>query len=193
MRDTGRRQGNGASLLMTAAYATRNQSDIVFEASGPTIASGFFANVGATQRLGAEWTANARWRDFDFRANYGFVNATFELPFTDPSENNPSADADGNICVKPGDRMASVPRSSAKLDLGYAATPFLHLGVNATLEPSQYLRGDEANLQRPLPGYAIFGQYGDPTGNGAFPQFTNPHFIVPAQPLAFWAGIHTVI
>jgi iron complex outermembrane receptor protein len=203
-------------------YGTRNENDIIFEATGPTIASGYFANVGATQRLGAEIAVDAKWQDFDLRANYGFVNATFESAFTDPSDSNPAADANGNTYVVPGDRMPSIPRSTAKFNLGYAATPLLHLALNATLESAQYLRGDEANLQKPLPAYyvfgaeaeyrlsehlqvyvegenlldsryATFGLYGDPTGNGAFPQFTNPRFICPAPPLSFWAGVRAEI
>ena len=118
--------------------------------------------------------------------------------------------------------MPSIPRSSAKFHLSYNATRGLRLGLNVALESPQYLRGDEANLQRPLPGYAVFGAeanyqlsdglqlylegenlldhryatfglYGDPTGNGAFPHFTNPRFIVPAQPMAFWAGVRASI
>jgi len=37
--------------------------------------------------------------------------------------------------------------------------------------------------------YATFGLYGDPSGGGAFPQFTNPRFIVPAQPFGIQVGI----
>ncbi len=210
---------DGVSLDWSAdVYGTRNQNDIIFESSGPIITSGYFANVGTTQRLGAEVTANAKWQKFELRANYGFVNATFESAFTDPSAFNPGANAHGNIFVKPGNSIPSIPRSSAKFNLGYAATPSLHLGLSAALESAQYLRGNEANLQRPLPGYVVigaeadyrlskslqlyvegenlldrryatFGLYGNPTGNGAFPQFTNPRFIVPAQPFGFWAGV----
>lgn len=201
-------------------YATRNQDDIIFESAGPTIGSGYFANVGTTQRLGAEAAVDAKWNGFDLRANYGFVEATFESPFTDLSPYNPGADANGNIVVKAGDRMPNIPRSSAKFRLGYAATPSLHVAISAMAESAQYLRGDEADLRKPLPGYVVFGAeadyqitqrlqlyvdaqnildrryatfglYGDPTGNGAFPQFTNPRFIVPAQPFGVWIGIHT--
>jgi len=210
---------DGVTLVWSAdVFATRNQNDIIFESSGPTIASGFFANVGNTQRIGADIAAVARWQNFDFRANYGYVDATFQSAFTDPSEDNPAADVNGNIYVKPGDRIPAIPRSTAKFHLGYEATPLLHVAISATLESSQYLRGDEANLQPPLPGYVVFGAeadyqltkslnlyvegdnildhryatfglYGDPTGNGAFPQFTNPRFIVPAQPFGIWAGV----
>jgi iron complex outermembrane receptor protein len=214
---------DGVSVTWSAdAYGTRNQNDIVFESTGPSIASGFFANVGATQRVGAEVSADAKWERFEFRANYGFVNATFESAYVDLSANNPAANVNGDIFVKPGDRLPNVPRSSARFDFGYAVTPLLHLDFNARVESSQYLRGDEANLQQPLPGYVVFGAeadyqltkalqiyaegenlfdhryatfglYGDPTGGGVFPQFTNPRFIVPAQPIGIWAGIRAQI
>jgi len=213
---------NGVSLDWSAdVYDTRNQDDILFESSGPFVGSGFFANVGATQRVGAELGADAKWEGFDFRASYGFVAATFESAFTDLSADNPAADANGNIFVKPGDRIPGIPRSTAKLDLGYTPLPPLHVSVGAFLESTQFLRGDEANLQPPLPGYvtvnaeaeyqirkglllyvegenildrryASFGLYGDPTGNSAFP-FTNPRFIVSAQPFGLWAGLRAAL
>jgi iron complex outermembrane receptor protein len=139
---------DGVTLDWSAdVYATRNQNDIIFESSGPTIASGFFANVGNTQRIGSDIAVDAQWQDFDFRASYAFVDATFESPFTDPSENNPAADVNGNIYVTAGDRIPAIPRSTAKFNLGYAATSSLHLGINAVLESAQFLRGDEANMQ----------------------------------------------
>ena len=194
----------------------------MFESSGPFVGSGFFANVGATQRDGSEIAITGQWHQFDFRGSYGFVAATFETAFTDLSADNPAADFNGNIYVKPGDRMPDVPRSSAKLHVGYQATPQLHFSLEGTLESAQFLRGDEANLQPTLPGYVVFdadidyrltdnlkiyvegenifdkqyatfGLYGDPTGNGAFPQFTNPRFVVPAEPVAFWAGVRVAL
>ena len=209
------------SLAWSAdAFATRNQNDIIFESSGPFIGSGFFANIGATQRVGTDLSGDAEWNAFDLRASYGFVNATFESAYTDLSPDNPGANANGDIVVKPGDRMPNIPRSSAKLNLSYAETQSFRVAVGAQLESSQYLRGDEANLERPLPGYVVFnaevdyqltknlafyvdadnildrryatfGLYSDPTGNGAFPQFTNPRFIVPARPFGLWAGLRS--
>jgi outer membrane receptor protein involved in Fe transport len=159
---------------------------------------------------------------FDFRASYAFVNATFESAFTDLSANHPAADANGDILVTPGDRMPGIPRSTAKFDLGFTPLPGLHISLAAIMESSQYLRGDEANLQAALPGYAVmnaeveyeirkglllyvegenifdnrcatFALYGDPAGDGAFPQFTNPRFIVPAQPFGARAGIRAAL
>jgi outer membrane receptor protein involved in Fe transport len=200
------------------AYGARNENDIVFVSSGPFVGSGYFKNVGDTQRLGVEAAGNARWRQWDARASFGFVNATYESAFLDQSPFNPAADANGNILVRPGDRLPGIPRSTAKFGIGYRATPSLHVGLDGQWESGAYLRGDEANLQAPLPGYVVFnaeadyafaqrfdlylvgenildhryatfGLYGDPSGGGAFPQFTNPRFIVPAQPFGIQVGI----
>ena len=219
----GKSAAGAVSLDWSAdVYVTRNDNDIIFESSGPFIGSGFFANIGATQRVGAELSGDASWNMFDFRASYAFVNATFESAFTDLSADNPATDSNGNIFVTPGDRLPGIPRSMAKFDLGCAPLSGLHLSLGAIVQSSQYLRGDEANLQAPLPGfvvvnaeaeyevrkgllvyvegenilnnrYATFGLYGDPTGGGAFPQFTNQRFIVPAEPLSIEAGVRLVL
>ena len=44
------------------------------------------------------------------------------------AESNSSADADGNILVRPGDRLPLVPRHTGKLVLDYQLTPALDLG-----------------------------------------------------------------
>jgi outer membrane receptor protein involved in Fe transport len=203
------------------AYFTRNRDDIIFISSGPAIGSGFFSNVGVTQRVGADASLDAKWRALDFRINYGFVNATFESRFAVPSAFNPGADANGNIAVEPGDRLPNIPRSTARIAAGYQLTPSLHVGLDAALQSSRYLRGDEANLEKPLPGffvlnasadyrlndrfdcyvtaenildrhYATFGLFGDPTGGGVLP-FSNPRFVVPAPPFGMWAGLRATL
>jgi iron complex outermembrane recepter protein len=199
-------------------YDTRNANDIIFVSSGPLIASGYFRNSGDTERRGAETALEGTWGVYDFRASYGFVRATFQSHLTISSDNNPAADANGNIEVQPGDRLPEVPLQTARLALGMRLPHGVRIELSALAQSSQYLRGDEANLQTPLPGFAIFnasaswhatqrltlyvegenlldrhyasfGLYGDPTGNGAFPQFTNPRFYVPGQPFGFWAGL----
>jgi iron complex outermembrane receptor protein len=201
-----------------AAYGTRNANDILFVASGPQIGSGYFKNAGTTQRLGAEASITGSWQRVDFHANYGFVEATFRSRLEIQSPDNPAADGNGNILVTPGDRLPGIPQQTAKLSLDYKLTPAWIVGGEAIYESNKYLRGDEANLQRPLGGYATvdlrtsyditrqlefyaeaenildrhyatFGLYGDPTGGGAFPQFTDPRFYTPAAPFGIWVGI----
>jgi iron complex outermembrane recepter protein len=198
-------------------YGSRNQNDIIFVSAGPLIGSGYFQNAGDTQRLGAEAAVEGTWGRLDFHANYGVVRATFQSYLTVYSADNPGANANGDIFVQPGDRMPEVPEHTGKLGVGYSLSWGLHVELDGIAVSNQYLRGDEANLQEPLPGYALlnaraswqvtrrlalyfegenildrryasFGLYSDPTGNGAFPQFTNPRFYTPGEPFGFWAG-----
>jgi iron complex outermembrane recepter protein len=201
------------------AYSARNQHDILFVSSGSTIGSGYFTNVGATERRGVEASLDLNWRDLDVHVSYAYVDATFRSAFSLSSPFNPGADANGNIFVSRGDQLPNIPHQLGKLVVGYQVTPELHLSLDARLVSEQFLRGDEANLQKPLAGYTVFGAeaeyqltrsvglylsaqnlfdrhyatfglYSDPTGNGALPQFTDPRFIVPAEPFALSAGIH---
>ena len=199
-------------------YDTRNDHDIFFISSGHFLGSGYFSNVGDTERRGAELGLHASWRDWDASINYGFVDATFRSAFTEQSPFNPGADANGNIFVRRGNELPNIPRNGVKLSVGWLATPRLHLALQVVSTSGQYLRGDEANLQAQLSGYSVFnldvdyritdivtlsieaqnifdsryatfGLYGDPKGLGTYPQFTDPRFIVPAQPFGLWGGI----
>jgi iron complex outermembrane recepter protein len=204
------------------AYDTRNSNDILFVSDGPFLASGFFTNVGATDRRGMDAQVKAAWESFDASVNYGFVDATFRTPFAEPSPDNPGANAAGIITIRPGNHLPDIPQNTANVSLGWQASSRLHLGIEMIAASSQYLRGDEANLQPPLPGYTVFdadanyrlsdvlalyvegenifdrryatfGLYGDPTASGTFLQFTNPRFIVPAQPFGIWAGARAML
>ncbi len=215
--------GDRLSLDWSAdVFGARNQNDIIFVTSGPLLGSGFFTNAGTTQRLGADLSLKGRWREFELRASYGFVLPTFQSNLLFPSEFNPGASPRGFIRVRPGDRLPNIPVNSAKIDVSYHITEAWSAGVEAVVASNAYLEADEANLQQPVPGYVIFnaetsyqlnphvelyaqlenltdnkyatfGIFGDPSGNGAFPQFTNPRFLTPAQPFGFWIGIRAKI
>jgi iron complex outermembrane recepter protein len=128
-------------------FGARNQNDIIFVTSGPLLGSGFFTNVGATQRLGADLSLKGRWRKFDFRAGYGFVLATFQSNLLLPSPFNPGANENGFISVKPGDRLPLVPLNSAKVNVGYHVTDAWSAELEAIVASNAFLQGDQANLQ----------------------------------------------
>jgi outer membrane receptor protein involved in Fe transport len=104
-------------------YGARNENDIIFITSGPLLGSGFFANAGTTQRLGADASVKAGWRNFEFRTSYGFVLPTFRSSLLLPSPFNPGATAGGFIAVKPGDRLPQIPLNSAKIGLRCRFSP----------------------------------------------------------------------
>ncbi len=209
---------DGGIVWSADIYGTRNANDILFVSAGSQVGSGYFTNAGTTQRLGAEASLSGSWRRFDFHADYGFVDATFRSTMPILSVDNPGADANGNITVTPGDRLPGIPEHTVKLSVDFHVTSDWSVGTEALYSSSQYLRGDEANLQKPLAGHATldlrtsyevtprievyaeaenildshydsYGLYSDPTGNGAFPNFTNPRFYTPAAPFGVWAGV----
>src|SRR3984957_1059954 len=69
---------------------------------------GFYTNVGTTLRQGvevsAQWTGD-RWKAY---ANYTYIDAIYLTTFEEPSENNPLADANGNIPITNGTQIAGI-------------------------------------------------------------------------------------
>ncbi|WP_426992802.1 TonB-dependent receptor [Methylomonas sp. CM2] len=139
-------------------FHTINNNDIIFQSSGSVIGNtGYFANVGQTQRQGAELGLSGkfyeRWR---WSANYSYIDATFQTPFLSSSPNNPAADADGNIRVDVGDRIPGIPAHQFKFSSDVDILPQWTLGFDMNYNSAQALRGDEANLTGKLPGFVVF-------------------------------------
>jgi outer membrane receptor protein involved in Fe transport len=204
-----------------AAFHTVNSSDILFISSGMVANQGYFANVGDTRRQGIEADLTGRKQidgglRIDWAVHYTFIAATFQTPFTAPSALHPDA-VNGLIDVPAGAHIPSVPRHVVKLALSFRSSFGLSAGVNVIGNSSQYLRGDEANLLPPVPGYVVvnarvayrvwshasifvlannlfdagsstFGVLGDATGVLG-PTYDSPRFLGPGAPRAAWLGV----
>ncbi len=140
-------------------YQTRLENDILFvSASASAPNTGFFQNVGTTRRRGIELGlagAIERWR---FLASYSYIDAQFRTPFTEFSPNNSSADAIGDIQVQSGNRIPGIPRNIFKLRVEYAFGGGFTLGGAMYAQDSQYVRGNENNLDPngKISGYTVF-------------------------------------
>lgn len=138
-------------------FHTLNQNDIIFISSGNLTNQGYFDNVGKTLRRGYELGLNGQmWERWRFNAAYTFLDATFRDGFSASSPNNPRADADGNIQVGKGDRIPLLPRHSLKLGSDVDVLPDVSIGGDMQLSTSRVFRGDEANLNSKLGGFAVF-------------------------------------
>jgi iron complex outermembrane recepter protein len=177
-----------------SVYRTNSENDIYGVST--SIASGFFQNVGSTRREGADLGLTYQTEKVSAYVQYSYLKATFRSALLEPSPANPFQDENGNIQVNVGDVLPLIPQSRVKLGADVAVLP--HWSVGGTLGyvgPSFY-RGDEANLNPELPGYAVaslrtsyqfgkhvklfaniqnlldrrystYGILGDPTGAGA--------------------------
>lgn len=142
--EAGARGALGRHITWNAAfYRTRLSHDIQFSYDSSGLGS--FANVGETQRQGAEFALTADFSKLHLSASYGHVDATYQSAFTDEN---------GDV-VRPGDHIAGIPSDTVKLRAVYTPVKQLALGANLIAVSSQFAHGDEANLNGAVPGYAL--------------------------------------
>jgi len=137
-----------------ALFRTDSDDDILF-VSSTTIGRAFFRNVGGTRRQGFDTGIQFRSGRFRAYANYAFTDATFQTALTLSSENNPRADGNGNIQVRPGNRLPGVARHIFKLGFDYGITENWLVGISMKAASGQYLFGDESNLNSMTGSYAV--------------------------------------
>ncbi len=161
-----------------------------------SVSSGFFQNIPATRREGIEFSLSYGSRQWSAYIDDSYIQATFQSTMLLPSPSNPYQNADGNILVRPGDRLPGIPLNRFKVGGDYLLEPGWSIGAALSVVGSQYYFGDESNQNAPLPGYwvvdlhssyqlshhvqvfatldnafnahyATYGIYSDPTGIGA--------------------------
>ena len=179
---------------------------------------GYYTNVGTTLRQGAEvgaqWTGD-RWTAY---ANYTYIDAIYLTTFEEPSPNNPSADANGNILITNGTPIAGIPKNTFKAGFDYAVTDKWKIGADMVAASGQVIFGNENGAVPQVPGYAVFGLHtsyqvnknfqifgyaqnifdqryytsGGLVQTGEFmtgPAITNPQSFGPGKPFAIYGGL----
>lgn len=145
--EIGARGKIGANTSWSAAlYRTTLDDDIQFISSnGAASTLGYFQNVGKTRRQGFELAGRTKYGKIGVSASYSYVDATYQSTWTESSASNSSADANGNITVKPGDRIPGIPQNTVKVRIDYTPIPAWNIGTNLTYRGSIFARGDEDN------------------------------------------------
>jgi len=141
----------GVFAWSVGAYNTDLADDILL-LSTDINGFGYFANAGDTRRRGVDLRAGYQDERWKFNVGYSYLAATFRS-YEDLSSNSPAADANGEIHVRPGDRLPMNPANRVTFSADYAATPAWSMGADLRYQSSQYLIGDESNQQAPLAGY----------------------------------------
>ena len=141
-----------------AIFRTDLHDDLQFISSNGVAANaGYFQNVGVTRRQGLELGGSTRLGPVTLTFHYSFIDASYITGFIENSPSNSTADANGAIAVRSGDRLPSIPRHSFKLRTELSATPAWRIAANWQVASNIYARGDENNLDANgrVPGYAV--------------------------------------
>jgi iron complex outermembrane receptor protein len=133
----------------------RTELDDDIYAIATSISSGFFQNIGATRRQGLEAGLNYHGLKWSCYAEYSFVDATFQSPFTENSSSNPHQDADGNVRVQSGDHLPGIPQHRIKAGADYNVRGNWSVGGELVFVGGQFYRGDESNQNPRLPAYHV--------------------------------------
>ncbi len=137
-------------------FHSTNHDDILFQTTGR--ATGLFANVDKTRRLGFEGQLNGAVGNLDWFLAYSYLEATFEDDFTAVFNSNHPTIADGvddELNVESGDRIPGLPKHTLKLGADYLLWEKLILGFDLVYNSDQVLRGDEPNHLDTVDGYAV--------------------------------------
>jgi len=120
-------------------------NDILF-VNSPIQGRAFFQNVGTTLRQGVDVSAQLKTDRLLAWIAYSYIAATFQTGFTASSNDNPGADANGNIQVRPDNHLPGIPANLGKIGVDYKVTDAWTVGGTGIAASGQYLFGDEANL-----------------------------------------------
>ena len=156
--EAGLRGKLGATDYHLGFFHSTNHDDILFQTTGR--ATGLFANVDKTRRLGFESMLNGTAGDLDWFIAYTYLEATFEDDFDAvSSSNHPFAvendQGDYVLKVNSGDRIPGLPKHALKLGADYLMFERLRLGFDLAYNSNQMLRGDESNELEPVSGYTV--------------------------------------
>jgi iron complex outermembrane recepter protein len=140
-----------------ALFRSDVQDDIYSVAPTGTVGL-FFQNVGNTRRQGIEVGLRGRYeRLLEPWINYAYTDATFrdDLFLGTPRV---TADCSTPPCtefVRKGNRLPLVPRHRINAGVDTHLTDWLTLSLSGGYVGRQWLRGDEANVERQLGDYVV--------------------------------------
>jgi outer membrane receptor protein involved in Fe transport len=164
----GVRGGRNGFNWSAGLFHGRNENDLLFVASTQT-GFGYFRNFGETRRQGVEMSGTARAGRLTAGAGYSFIDATYQSPETVSGTGNSTNSAghglDGEIVIRPGDRIPLIPQQTFKIYGDIQATHKLSVDLNLVSASGAIARGNENNAHQPdgvyylgpgsVPAYAL--------------------------------------
>lgn len=164
--EMGARAGTSALRMTASAFRSDSRDEIVFARSGVSQA-GYFTNIDRTRRQGVELQLSGDAGPVAWRSSWVSVDATYR---TATVLQGPLSTVDHPDVVKPGARLAGIPRHVVKAGADWRAGRGIVIGADAQAQSPQVVAGNESNSRPGLgkvPGFAVFNaQVRWNTGNG---------------------------
>lgn len=142
------------SELTASVYRSENKDDILFRAIDNT-GLGYFSNFSRTRRQGIDLSARTLIGSVNVFASYNYLDATYQ----DDAE---LFGGERNITVRPGTRIAGLPKHTIRIGADWRAQPKLVIGGNVLATSSLVTQGNEDGLigegeevNAKVKGYAI--------------------------------------
>ena len=151
-------------------FRAENHDDILFVADNQS-GFGYFRNFGKTRRQGIEAGLSGQFDILTFGVNYTYLDATYQTEElinggSNSSNDGPAPGFDGNIVVRPGDRLPLIPATWRRSTPSLAITPQFAVNLDMQAFSGTIARGNENGQHQPddvhylgpgsAPGYAIF-------------------------------------
>jgi outer membrane receptor protein involved in Fe transport len=152
-------RGRSERFSWRAGYFHVDATDDILFAASSIAGRAFFENIGRTTRQGIEASAEVRLGALQLSAGYVYTDAVFGQAITLNSEDNPKADANGQIHVVPGDRLPGIPANTLSVSADYAFDRVWSVGLSGRYADGQFLRGDESNLNPKTRPYVVLDAY----------------------------------
>lgn len=133
--------------LRASVFRTAASDDILFVTDDPS-GYGYFRNFGQTRRQGLELAGSAVLGRVTLSASYALLDATFRSPevvggAANSSNDGPGPGFEGNIAVRPGDRIPLLPRHQVKAALEWTPVEPLTLTLDMVAASASLARGNE--------------------------------------------------
>lgn len=133
--------------LRASVFRTAASDDILFVTDDPS-GYGYFRNFGQTRRQGLELAGSAVLGRVTLSASYALLDATFRSPevvggAANSSNDGPGPGFEGNIAVRPGDRIPLLPRHQVKAALEWTPAEPLTLTLDMVAASASLARGNE--------------------------------------------------
>ncbi|HSV71156.1 MAG TPA: TonB-dependent receptor [Methylibium sp.] len=152
---------SSALRLTVEAYRTQNRDDILFRSVNVSGQLGYFANFPKTRNQGLDTELTYSGASFDLGFGHSLLDATYQA-------DGVLRQGERNVTIRPGTRIAGLPRHALKLSGDWRVGAGVSLGADLQAVTSRGVSGNEDGLledpvdgETPqarrlrLPGYAV--------------------------------------